>query len=185
MINETLSELQGSNQRSIEAFRKDLTKIRTGRAHVGVLDGVRVDYFGSMSPLNQVASVSVPDPRQICIKPWDRSLIPIIERAILQADLGLNPSSDGEVVRLNVPPLTTDRRQELIRVVKRMGEDAKVGIRGHRRDTNETLKELEKEGMAPKDDVHRALQKVQEATDNCVGEIDTIVEGKEQEILED
>ena len=152
---------------------------------MGVLDGVRVDYFGSMSPLNQVASVSVPDPRQIAIKPWDRTLIPAIEKAILVADLGLTPSSDGELVRLNVPPLTTDRRQELIRVVKRMGEDAKVSVRSHRRDANENLKEFEKEGLVPKDDAHRAIQKVQDATDGYVSNIDKIVEEKEKEIMED
>tara|TARA_B100000579_G_C22807244_1_gene843197 strand:- start:1028 stop:1585 length:558 start_codon:yes stop_codon:yes gene_type:complete len=185
MIDDALGELDEANARSIAALKKELTKIRTGRAHVGVLDGVRVDYFGSMSPLNQVASVSVPDPRQICIKPWDRGLIPAIEKAVLVADLGLTPSSDGEIVRLNVPPLTMDRRQELIRVVKRIGEDAKVSIRAHRRDANETLKECEKEGLVPKDDAHRAIQKVQETTDGFVASIDKIVEEKEAEILDD
>jgi len=185
MIEEALSELQESNERTISALKKELTKVRTGRAHVGILDGVRVDYYGSVSPLNQVASISVPDPRQICIKPWDRTLISVIERAILQADLGLMPSSDGELVRLNVPPLTTERRHELIRVIKRQGEDAKVGIRNHRRDTNELLKESEKEGIISEDASHTSMQKVQESTDAFVGQVDDIINNKEQEILED
>ncbi len=185
MIDEILENLAEENAASIESLKSELSKVRTGRAHVGILDSVRVPYYGNMSPLNQVASVSVPDPRQITIKPWDKTLISAIEKAILQAELGLNPSNDGEIVRLVIPPLTTERRQELVKMVRRTGEDTKVAVRNHRRDANALIKEGEKDGAIPEDDAHKGLQKVQERTDACVKQIDQILEAKEREILED
>ena len=185
MTEEILSEIRSDNEDSIDALKKELSKVRTGRAHVGILDGVRLDYYGTMSPLNQVAAISVPDPRQITVKPWDRSLIAAVERAIMQADLGLTPTSDGELVRLNIPPLTTERRRDLVKMVKRYGEDAKVSVRNHRREANEQFKEAEKEGLIPEDDAHRGTAKVQEITNDFVKQVDDLVAAKETEILED
>ena len=185
MTEEILSEIRSDNEDSIDALKKDLSKVRTGRAHVGILDGVRLSYYGTMSPLNQVASISVPDPRQITVKPWDRSLIGAVEKAIMQADLGLTPTSDGELVRLNIPPLTTERRRELVKMVKRYGEDAKVSIRNHRREANEQFKEAEKESLLPEDDARKGTAKVQEITDDFVKQVDDLVAAKETEILED
>ena len=146
MLNDVLKDLQASLDNGIEAFKRDLTKVRTGRANLAILDGVRVDYYGTMTPLNQVASCNVADPRLITIKPWERSLIPEIEKSIRSAQLGLNPSSDGEMVRLPMPALTQERRQELVKLVKKMAEEGKVALRAARRDSNEMLKELLKDG---------------------------------------
>lgn len=185
MIDEILEELESDNTRTLEALHKELAKVRTGRAHVGILDHVRIDYYGDSTPLNQVAALSVPDPRQISIKPYDRSIIGTIEKAIMTADLGLTPMSDGEFIRLNIPPLTTERRRDMTKLVRRYGEDCKVAVRQHRRDANDTLKTLEKEGEASEDDVRRAMSKVQDATDAATAKIDEIVERKEHEVMED
>jgi ribosome recycling factor len=185
MTDEILSEVQGDNDNSVDALKNDLSKVRTGRAHVGILDGVRIDYYGTMSPLNQVAAVSVPDPRQITVKPWDRSLIGAVEKAIMQADLGLTPTSDGELVRLNIPPLTTERRRDLVKMIKRYGEDAKVSVRNHRREANEQFKEAEKEGLLPEDDARKGTATVQDITNDYVKRVDDLVAAKEIEILED
>jgi ribosome recycling factor len=184
MVNDVLKDLQGSLEKGIEGFKRDLLKVRTGRANVAILDGVRVDYYGTPTPLNQVASMNVPDPRLITIKPWEKSLIPEIEKSIRSAQLGLNPSSDGEVVRLPMPPLTEERRKELVKVVKKMAEEAKVHLRGARRDANEMLKELLKEKTITEDDEKAGLKKVQDATDAAVTKIDELVGKKEHEIME-
>ncbi|MGD0838642.1 MAG: ribosome recycling factor [Polyangia bacterium] len=184
MINDVQKDLQVNLDKAIEALKKDLGKVRTGRASVSILDGMRVDYYGTPTPLNQVASLNVPDPRLITIKPWERSLIPEIEKTIRASQLGLNPSSDGEIVRLPMPPLTEERRRELVKMVKKMAEDAKVALRGARRDANEMLKELQKTRDITEDDEKRGLKKVQEATDAAVAKVDEIVVKKETEILE-
>ena len=141
MVNDIIKSLQGDLDKGIEAFKRDLTKVRTGRASLGILDGVRVDYYGTPTPLNQVASLSTPDARLIVIKPWEKKLIPQIEESIRKAELGVNPNSDGEVVRIPIPALTEERRRELTKVIKRMAEEARVAIRNSRRDANEMLKE--------------------------------------------
>ena len=146
MVNDIVKSLQGDLDKGIEAFKRELGKVRTGRANLSILDGVRVDYYGTPTPLNQVASLNVADARLITIKPWERSLIPEIEKSIRAAQLGLNPQSDGELVRLPMPALTQERRQELVKVVKKMAEEAKVALRGARRDANEMLKEALKDG---------------------------------------
>ena len=184
MLNDVLKDLQASLDKGIEAFKRDLTKVRTGRANLAILDGVRVDYYGTMTPLNQVASCNVADPRLITIKPWERSLIPEIEKSIRAAQLGLNPNSDGEMVRLPMPALTQERRQELVKLVKKMAEEGKVALRAARRDSNEMLKELLKDGGITEDDERNGLKKVQETTDKAVSRIDEILAKKEGEILE-
>jgi len=184
MLNDVLKDLQANLDKGIEAFKRDLTKVRTGRANLAILDGVRVDYYGTMTPLNQVASCNVADARLITIKPWERSLIPEIEKSIRAAQLGLNPNSDGEMVRLPMPALTQERRQELVKLVKKMAEEGKVALRAARRDSNEMLKELLKDGGITEDDERNGLKKVQETTDKAVSRIDEILAKKEGEILE-
>ena len=184
MVNDVLKELQASLDKAIDALKRDLGKVRTGRASVSILDGIRVEYYGTPTPLNQVASLNVPDPRLITIKPWERSLIPEIERTIRASQLGLNPSSDGEIVRLPMPPLTEERRKELVKMVRRLAEEAKVALRGARRDANEMLKEFQKEKEITEDEEKQGLKKVQDATDAAVVKVDEIVAKKEKEILE-
>lgn len=184
MVNDVVSELQANIDKGIEAYKRDLAKVRTGRANLAILDGVRVDYYGTATPINQVASVNVADPRLITIKPWERSLIPEIEKSIRNAQLGLNPSSDGEMVRLPIPALTQERRQELVKVVKKMAEEAKVALRASRRDANETLKAFLKDGTITEDDERQGLKKVQDTTDKAVAKVDEILAKKEAEILE-
>src|SRR5499426_3542337 len=161
MVNDIIKSLQGDLDKGIEAFKRDLAKVRTGRASLGILDGVRVDYYGTPTPLNQVASCNVADARLITIKPWERTLIPEIEKTIRAAQLGLNPSSDGEIVRLPMPPLTEERRKDLVKVTKKMAEEAKVSLRGARRDANEMLKALLKDKDITEDDEKQGLKKVQ------------------------
>jgi ribosome recycling factor len=184
MVNDVIKDLQGSLEKAIDAFKRDLGKVRTGRANLAILDGVRVDYYGTPTPINQVSSMNVPDPRLITIKPWEKSLIPEIEKAIRSAQLGLNPSSDGELVRLPMPPLTEERRKDLVKMVKKMAEEAKVHLRGGRRDANEMLKELLKDKAITEDEEKQGLKKVQDATDGAVTKIDELVAKKEQEIME-
>jgi ribosome recycling factor len=184
MVNDVVKDLQGNLDKGIDAFKRELAKVRTGRANLAILDGVRVDYYGTATPLNQVASLNVADPRLITIKPWERSLIPEIEKAIRNAQLGLNPGSDGEIVRVPMPALTQERRQELVKVVKKMAEEAKVALRGSRRESNEMLKDLLKEGTITEDDERTGLKKVQETTDKAVAKVDEILGKKESEILE-
>lgn len=184
MVNDVLKDLQGHLDKAIEAFKRDLTKVRTGRANAAILDGVRVDYYGTATPLNQVGSVNVPDARMITVKPWEKSLIPEIEKAIRAAQLGLNPTSDGEIVRVPMPPLTEERRKELVKVIKKMGEEAKVALRGARRDANEMLKDLLKEKQITEDEEKAGLKKVQDATDAHVAKVDDLLAKKEKEVME-
>ena len=184
MVSDVLKDLQGLLDKGIDAFKRDLAKVRTGRANLSVLDGLRVDYYGTPTPINQVASLNVPDARLITVKPWEKSLIPEIEKAIRAAQLGLNPNSDGEIVRVPMPPLTEERRKELVKVVKKMAEEAKVAVRGHRRDANEMLKDFLKDRTITEDEEKAGLKKVQDATDASVTKIDEIVVKKEAEIME-
>jgi ribosome recycling factor len=184
MVNDILKDLEGGIAKAHDSLKRELAKVRTGRANLSVLDGVRVDYYGTPTPLNQIASCNVADARLITIKPWERSLIPEIEKSIRAAQLGLNPQSDGELVRLPMPALTQERRQELVKVVKKMAEDARVALRGARRDANEMIKEALKEGAVTEDDERKGLKTVQDATDKSVLKIDEIAAKKESEILE-
>ncbi len=185
MVNDVLKDLQGSFDKAIDAFKRDLGKVRTGRANISMLDGVKVEYYGTMTPLNQVAALNVPDPRLITIKPWEKSMCGEIEKSIRQrAELGLNPSSDGELVRVPIPPLTQERRKDLVKHIKKIGEEAKVAMRNHRRDSNEMLKEFEKDGEITEDDSLTGLKKVQEQTDKGIAKVDEVLGKKEAEVME-
>ena len=184
MTNEVLSEARAAMDKAVKALRKEMTKVRTGRASTSLLDDVRVDYYGVPTPLSQVATLSAPEPRLITVQPWEKNLIPDIEKALFKADLGLTPSSDGQLIRLPVPALTEDRRREMVKIIKRMAEDAKISVRNARRDANETLKMLEKEKEITEDEQKRSEKEVQQVTDEFVTTIDTVVQNKEAEVME-
>ena len=169
--------------KSIESFKGELQKIRTGRAHPGLLDQVHVDYYGSMVPISQVANVTLLDARTISVQPWEKAMGAKIERAIRESDLGLNPSSQGELLRVPMPGLTEERRRELTKVVRNAGEDAKIAVRSVRREANEHLKKMLKEKTASEDDERRAQDEVQRLTDRTIADIDRLVHGKEAEIM--
>jgi ribosome recycling factor len=169
--------------RTIEAFKQELQKVRTGRAHPGLLDQVHVEYYGSMVPLSQVANVSLLDARTISVQPWEKNMGPKIEKAIRDSDLGLNPASQGDLLRVPMPPLTEERRKELTKVVRHAGEDAKVAVRNLRRDANEHAKKLLKDKAIGEDEERRSLDEMQKLTDRTVAEIDKLVAAKEAEIL--
>ena len=169
--------------KSVDALKADLSKIRTGRAHTGLLDHIQVDYYGSMVPLSQVSQVGLGDARTITVQPWEKKMIPVVEKAIRESDLGLNPATTGDIVRVPMPVLTEQRRKELVKVVKHEGEAAKVAIRNLRRDANHHVKELLKAKTISEDDDRRAEETVQKLTDRFVGEVDRIVADKEKEVL--
>ena len=179
-----LKETSARMERSIEAFRKELGKVRTGRASFSLLDGVKVDYYGTLTPLQQVGTLSVPESRLITVTPWDTKMIGPIEKAIQGSGLGLNPSSDGKTVRIPIPPLTEERRKELAKVVRKMAEDARVAVRNVRREAIEKLKDREKKKEISEDVVKRGQERIQKETDAHVKKIDEILKSKEQEILE-
>ncbi|CAH0440182.1 ribosome recycling factor [Ralstonia pseudosolanacearum] len=170
-------------QKSIDAFKADLAKVRTGRAHAGLLDHVQVDYYGSMVPISQVANVGLSDARTISVQPWEKKMVSAVEKAIRDADLGLNPATMGEVIRVPMPPLTEERRKELTKVVKSEGEDAKVAVRNVRRDANEQFKKLVKDKAISEDDERRGQDEVQKLTDRFVAEVDKLVAEKDKEIM--
>jgi ribosome recycling factor len=184
MIEDTKQETKQAMDKAIEALKRDFKRVRTGRATPAILDSVRADYYGTSTPLNQMASLSVPEPRLLLIKPWDPSSCEAIEKAILKSDLGLTPQNDGKVVRISIPPLTEERRKELVKVVRKMGEDTKVAVRNARRDANEMLKEFKKEGEISEDDSFRGQEQIQKLTDEFVAKVDELLEEKEKEILE-
>ncbi len=170
-------------EKSIASFKGALGAIRTGRASASIFDKVRVDYYGSKSPLNQVATVSIPDARSVVISPFDKSLITEIEKAILTADLGLNPSNDGKVIRIAIPPLTAERRKELVKQAKNLSEEYRTAIRNVRRDGNDDLKKRQKAGEITEDELKKETDSLQKLTDKFIAEINTIFEAKEKEIL--
>ena len=184
MIDETLEDLQQSIQKAHEALKRNLAKIRTGRAHPSLLDSVRVENYGVMSPISQVANVSVPDARMLTIKPWDKSMIKAVEKAIVAAGLGLNPSNDGELIRVPLPPLTEERRREFVKVARAEGEDCKVAIRKSRRDANDLIDGLQKDKEVSEDEADRAKKKVDETVQAATSQVDTIVAHKEKDIME-
>ena len=180
---DVLSQLKARIDKTLDDLRKDLTKVRTGRASTSLLDGIRVDFYGTPTPLNGVASVNAPEPRLITIKPWDKGVLKEIEKALREANLGINPMNDGEMIRLPFPPLTEERRKEIAKQVKTKGEDHKVAIRNIRRDANEALKEKLKAKTITEDDNKRVQEKVQKETDAGVAEVDKIVAAKEKEVM--
>lgn len=183
MIDDTLAELRNSVEKAKEALKRALAKLRTGRAHPGMLDSVRVDYYGQSTPISQMASVNVPEPRLITVKPWDRSQVSAIERAIRESDLGLNPQTDGDLIRVPIPPLSEERRKELVKIAKKDGEECKVAIRKARHEAIDMLNEIKDTGGASEDDVERAKKKVEEFMLEAGQAIDQLVQQKEKEIL--
>jgi len=184
MLEGIYKEVEAKMQSSVDVFKKDLNTIRTGRASLSLLDGITVDYYGTPTPLNQLATLSVPESRLITIQPWDQSVIGAVEKAILKSDLGLTPVNDGKLVRIAIPPLTEERRKDLVKIVKKYSEECKIAVRNVRRDGNESLKELEKTKEITEDDLYKSQNKIQEVTDGYIKKIDEITEKKEKEILE-
>jgi len=184
VVDDILQECEAGMKRAMEAFHRDLGRVRTGRANLSLLDGVKVDYYGTPTPLNQVASLNVADARLITIKPWEKNMIPVIDKAIRASDLGLNPVADSELVRLPIPPLTQERRKDLVKQIKKMTEDARVAVRGARREANEMLKESEKDGDVPEDAAKVGSKKIQDLTDKYIAQVDEVSAKKEKEILE-
>jgi ribosome recycling factor len=184
MKEEVLQNMNSKMDKAIASFQKELNRLRTGRASPALLEGIRVDYYGTPTPIQQTAAVTIPESRLIVIQPWDKSMIEAISKGIQKANLGLSPANDGNVIRIAIPPLTEDRRKELVKIVKNMGEDSKISIRNIRREGNENLKKLEKDKVLSEDDSHRAMDEVQKVTDKKIKEIDVIQEEKQKEILE-
>lgn len=181
---DVMKDLKGSIDKTMEDLKAGLAKIRTGRASLGMLDGIRVDYYGTPTPLAQCAALAVPEPRMITVKPWDKSIMKELEKAIREANLGLNPMNDGELIRLPIPPLTEERRKDIAKQVKTKGEDHKVAIRNERRDANEKLKVLLKDKKITEDESKRTQEKVQKETDAGVAKVDELVAKKEKEVME-
>ncbi len=184
MLDDIYQDTRESMEKTITSLNKELNRVRTGRANLSLLDGIRVDYYGTLTPLNQMASLSVPESRLITIQPWDATVIKEIEKAILKSDLGLTPSNDGKIIRIAIPPLTEERRKQLAKSVHKTCEDHKVAIRNLRRDANEMLKGLKKDGDISEDDAFRGQDQVQKITDEFIAQIDSIYKDKEKEILE-
>lgn len=184
MIEDILQQLQVDAEATYVALRAQMAKLRTGRASIGLLDGVRVMFYGQATPLNQVAALAVADARMLTVRPYDRKVIGDIEKALMNSDLGIMPQNDGEMIRLPIPALNEERRRDMVKQSKQRGEDARIALRNNRRDANEMLKELEKNKDISQDELKRALEKVQEQTDRSSSKVDEILASKEKEILE-
>lgn len=184
MINEIQSDANTRMSKSIESLKQDLMKVRTGRAHTSLLDSITVDYYGNETPLNQVANISILDSRTLSVQVWEKQMTPVVEKAIMSSDLGLNPATSGDLMRIPLPPLTEETRKNLIKVVRQEGESAKVAIRNIRRDANGSLKDLEKEKEISEDEQHRGEDAIQKLTDKHVKDIDQILAVKEKDLME-
>ena len=184
MIDDIKKDADTRMGKSLEALKQELAKVRTGRAHPSLLDHIRVDYYGSEVPLSQVANINAEDSRTLAVVPWEKAMVSVVEKAIMTSDLGLNPMSAGTVIRVPMPPLTEERRRDLIRVVRHEGENTKVAIRNIRRDANHELKEMVKEKMISEDDERRGLEIVQKLTDQHIKEVDEALEAKEKDLME-
>lgn len=184
MIDSIYQDTRESMEKAVESLGKELQRVRSGRASLSILDGIRVDYYGTQTPLNQMATLAVADSRLITIQPWDVSVIKEIEKAILKSDLGLTPSSDGKIIRINIPPLTEERRKELVKVVHKMCEDYKISVRNTRRDANDLVKSLKKDGEISEDEAFKAQDEIQKITDQHITAVDDCYKEKEKEILE-
>ncbi|WP_156299053.1 ribosome recycling factor [Streptobacillus canis] len=183
MVEELLLEIEEKMEKTLESTKVRFSHVRAGRASISMVDGVTVDYYGQMSPLNQVGSVTAPEPRLLIIDPWDKSLIPAIEKAILAANIGFNPSNDGRIIRLVVPELTEDRRKEYVKVVKKEAEEGKVAARNIRKDYNNKVRKMEKDSEITEDDLKQVEDKIQKLTDDCIKHIDELLAKKEKELL--
>ncbi|HEY5958441.1 MAG TPA: ribosome recycling factor [Polyangiaceae bacterium] len=183
MIDDVLKDLRDASTKAHEALKRDLGRLRTGRAHAGMLDGVRVDYYGQTTPLAQMATINIPEPRMLTIKPWDKGVAAAIDRAIRESDLGLNPQVDGDLIRVPVPALSEQRRKELVKVAKKQGEECKVAIRKARHDALDMLNELKESGDASEDEVERGKKKAEESVALATTTVDQMIDQKEKEIL--
>ncbi|MDO7787062.1 ribosome recycling factor [Desulforamulus aquiferis] len=183
MLKDIISAAEDNMKKSVEVVRKEFASLRAGRATPALLDKVTVSYYGTPTPLNQLANISVPEPRSLVIQPWDKSAMPEIERSILKSDLGITPTSDGTVIRLTIPQLTQERRTELVKVIKKKAEEGRVAVRNIRRDVNDSIKAKQKDGV-PEDEVKRGQDDMQKITDKFIKEIDEMLKSKEQEILQ-
>ena len=184
MFRDVFTETETKMKKSIEVLRSDFSTLRAGRANPALLEKIRVEYYGSLTPLNQVANISAPEPRLLTVQPWDKTILEDIEKAILKSDLGLNPNNDGNILRIAIPQLTQESREELVRTIKKKAEEAKVSIRNIRREANEQIKNKEKAEGVSEDIVKRAQEKVQELTDKYIEEIERVFEAKEKEVME-
>jgi ribosome recycling factor len=184
MINDVQKDLASSLTKSHESLKRDLVKLRAGRANASLLDGIRVDYYGTPTPLAQMAHVNIPEPRLITVKPWDKSQVKAVEKALRESDLGLNPQTDGDLIRLPLPPLTEERRKEFVKIARKYGEECKVSIRKHRHDALDLLATIETDGGASADEVERGKKKVEEMVTEAVKHVDTMIAHKEKDILE-
>lgn len=184
MMKDVIKESEDKMKKSIEILRKDLSTMRAGRANPSILDKLMVDYYGTATPVNQVANISAPEPRVLTIQPWDKSMVPAIEKSILKSDLGLNPSSDGSVIRIIIPQLTQERRLELVKSIKKKSEDTRVSLRNIRRESNDKLKNLEKGKIITEDENKKGQDEIQKLTDKYIKEVDHVLEAKEKEIME-
>ncbi len=184
MINDIVTDSEDGMKKAIDSFKRELTKIRTGRANTAMLDGIKVDYYGTPTPVNQVATVQVVDARLITVKPWEKTMLPIIDKAIRASDLGINPVSDSELVRLPIPPLTQERRKELAKVVNKQTEEARVAVRSARRDAMDMIKDAEKDKQITEDQRKDGEKRIQDLTDKYIASIDDIAKAKEKEIME-
>ena len=184
MIKDILKDADSRMHKAVEVIRNEMMRIRTGKATVNLLDGIKVDYYGNLTPLNQMGTLSTPDIHTITVQVWDKTAVPLVEKAILNSNLGLNPMSDGQLVRIPIPPLNEERRKELVKLVKKHGEEGKVAVRNVRRDAIEHVKKAEKEEHVSEDERKHAENEIQKLTDKHVEEIDTILQMKEKEIME-
>ena len=184
MSSEVIEQLKEKMGSSIDALKRELVKIRTGRASLSILDGIAVDAYGSMMPLNQVGTLTIPESRLIAIQPWDPQMLPLIEKAILSSDIGLTPANDGKVIRLPIPQLTEERRKDLVKQVKKISEEFRVAVRNVRREANDQLKAMKKDKEISEDDMFRLQDEAQKETDKFIKQIDEIAAGKEKEVME-
>ena len=184
MANDVVDQVKEKMESSVDAFKRELVKIRTGRASLSLLDGVKVDAYGSQLPVDQVGTLTIPESRMIVIQPWDPQMLPVLEKAIHASGIGLTPANDGKVIRLTIPQLTEERRKELVKQVKKLAEDFKVAVRNVRRDANETFKKMKKDKEISEDDMFRSQDEAQKATDSFIKQIDEIAAGKEKEVME-
>jgi ribosome recycling factor len=184
MVEEIFADMKERMTKAIETLKRDYHRLRTGRASPSLLDGIRASYYGTPTPLNQMASLAVPEPRLIVVQAWDKTALGDIEKAILKSDLGLTPINDGKVIRIVIPPLTEERRRELVKVARKMAEESKVAVRNIRREANDLLKDLKQEKEITEDDLFRSQEKVQEETDEFISQVDSVCAAKEKEILE-
>lgn len=184
MLDDVLKDLREGTEKAIEALRRDLAKVRTGRAHAGMLDSLRVDYYGVPTPIAQMANVAVPEPRLITVKPWEKNQVRAVEKALRDSDLNLNPQVDGDLIRIPIPALTEERRKDFVKLTRKYGEECKVAIRKHRREANEMIDQLDKGGEVGGDDADRTKKKVEDMVAEATKQVDVVIAAKEKDILE-